>query len=100
MFGNIKSKLQSEISSFNPQSPYAIAKQTSYNLVKLYREAYNLNCVTGILFKTKVGEKTIQVEEFQILSKSIRPIPIPKTDSDGNIYDEFKILLKSKINNI
>tara|TARA_Y100000766_G_C18831402_1_gene568247 strand:+ start:117 stop:1073 length:957 start_codon:yes stop_codon:yes gene_type:complete len=34
----------------NPKSPYAIAKQASYNLVKLYREAYKLNCVTGILF--------------------------------------------------
>ena len=46
--------------------------------------------VTGILFKTQVVEKTVQVEDFKILSKSIRPIPIPKTDSDGNIYDEFK----------
>ena len=63
----------------------------------LYNEVYkklldigDIIGVTGILFKTKVGEKTIQVEKFQILSKSIRPIPIPKKDSDGNIYDEFK----------
>ena len=63
----------------------------------LYNEVYkklldigDIIGVTGILFKTKVGEKTIQVEEFQILSKSIRPIPIPKTDSNGNIYDEFR----------
>ncbi len=63
----------------------------------LYNEVYkklldigDIIGVKGILFKTKVGEKTVQVEEFQILSKSIRPIPIPKTDSDGNIYDEFK----------
>ena len=33
-----------------PMSPYGIAKQTSYNLVKFYREVYKLNCVTGILF--------------------------------------------------
>ena len=63
----------------------------------LYNEVYkklldigDIIGVTGILFKTKVGEKTVQVEDFKILSKSIRPIPIPKTDSDGNIYDEFK----------
>ena len=63
----------------------------------LYNEVYkklldigDIIGVTGILFKTQVGEKTIQVEDFKILSKSIRPIPIPKTDSDGNIYDEFK----------
>ena len=63
----------------------------------LYNEVYkklldigDIIGVTGILFKTQVGEKTIQVEDFKILSKSIRPIPIPKTDSEGNIYDEFK----------
>ena len=68
-----------------------------YEDKSLYNEVYkklldigDIIGVFGILFKTKVGEKTIQVEEFQILSKSIRPIPIPKTDSDGNIYDEFK----------
>ena len=63
----------------------------------LYNEVYkklldigDIIGVTGILFKTQVGEKTIQVKDFKILSKSIRPIPIPKTDSEGNIYDEFK----------
>ncbi len=63
----------------------------------LYNEVYkklldigDIIGVTGNLFRTQVGEKTIQVEDFKILSKSIRPIPIPKTDSDGNIYDEFK----------
>ena len=33
-----------------PISPYAIGKQASFNLVKLYREIYNLKCVTGVLF--------------------------------------------------
>ena len=68
-----------------------------YEDKSLYNEVYkklldigDIIGVTGVLFKTKMGEKTIQVEKFQILSKSIRPIPIPKTDSDGNIYDEFK----------
>ena len=34
----------------NPKSPYAIAKQASLKLVKLYREVYNLKCMTGVLF--------------------------------------------------
>ena len=34
----------------NPLSPYAISKQTSFKLVKFYRENFNLNCVTGVLF--------------------------------------------------
>lgn len=33
-----------------PMSPYAIAKETSLNVVRVYREAYGLQCVTGILF--------------------------------------------------
>ena len=34
----------------NPLSPYAIAKQGSFNLVRSYRKLHNLNCCTGILF--------------------------------------------------
>ena len=34
----------------NPKNPYAIGKQSSFNLVKFYRENYRINCVTGILF--------------------------------------------------
>ena len=45
--------------------------------------------IEGELFITQVGEKTILVKNFKILSKSLKPLPIPKTDSDGNIYDEF-----------
>lgn len=33
-----------------PLSPYAIAKDASFNTVQVYRQAFNLNCVTGILF--------------------------------------------------
>lgn len=33
-----------------PMSPYAIAKETSLNVVRVYREAYGLQCVTGVLF--------------------------------------------------
>ena len=45
--------------------------------------------ITGELFTTKVGEKTIMVKDFSLLSKSLKPLPLPKTDTDGNIYDEF-----------
>ena len=34
----------------NPQSPYAIAKRTSFNLVKMYREIFHIKCMTGVLF--------------------------------------------------
>tara|TARA_R110002072_G_scaffold175538_1_gene331352 strand:- start:9505 stop:11190 length:1686 start_codon:yes stop_codon:yes gene_type:complete len=45
--------------------------------------------IEGVLFTTQVGEKTVMVKNFQLLSKSLKPLPLPKTDSDGNTYDEF-----------
>ena len=44
-----------------PMSPYGIAKQTSFNLVKVYRELHNLKCKTGILFN---HESPLRGENF------------------------------------
>ena len=49
----------------------------------------------GKLFTTKVGQQTVNVKNFKILNKSLRPLPLPKTDSEGNInsgifFDSFK----------
>ncbi|MGA1226788.1 MAG: lysine--tRNA ligase [Tamlana sp.] len=45
--------------------------------------------VEGDLFTTKVGEKTIMVKDFTLLSKALRPLPLPKLDAEGNIHDKF-----------
>ncbi|MCT8338673.1 lysine--tRNA ligase [Flavobacteriaceae bacterium TK19130] len=45
--------------------------------------------IEGELFTTNVGEKTVMVKDFTVLSKTLRPLPLPKTDSEGNTYDEF-----------
>ncbi|WP_029037808.1 lysine--tRNA ligase [Salinimicrobium xinjiangense] len=45
--------------------------------------------IEGKLFNTQVGEKTVMVENFTLLSKSLKPLPLPKTDKDGKTYDEF-----------
>ena len=45
--------------------------------------------IEGTLFTTKVGEKTVMVNDFTVLSKSLRPLPQPRTDDQGNIFDEF-----------
>ncbi|MDA8591445.1 lysine--tRNA ligase [Flavobacteriaceae bacterium] len=45
--------------------------------------------VEGELFTTQVGEKTVLVKNFKLLSKALKPLPLPKTDSEGNTYDEF-----------
>lgn len=50
LYGKVLEKPQRETTPFNPQSPYAIAKQYAHWMVKLYREAYGLFCCSGILF--------------------------------------------------
>tara|TARA_Y100000816_G_C26107328_1_gene588887 strand:- start:3909 stop:5678 length:1770 start_codon:yes stop_codon:yes gene_type:complete len=64
--------------------------KTKYN--KVYKKLLDIGDIVGIegeLFKTKVGEKTVLVKNFHILSKSLRPLPLPKIDSEGNKFDEF-----------
>ena len=59
---------------------------------ELYKKLLDIGDFIGIegeLFTTQVGEKTVLVNDFKLLSKSIRPLPLPKTDSEGNMYDEF-----------
>jgi lysyl-tRNA synthetase class 2 len=45
--------------------------------------------VKGYAFKTKVGEISIHVTELTLLAKSLRPLPIVKTDAEGNVHDAF-----------
>lgn len=63
---------------------------TQYN--EVYKKLLDIGDFIGIegeLFKTQVGEKTVMVKNFTLLSKSLRPLPLPKTDSEGNTHDEF-----------
>ena len=43
--------------------------------------------VQGFVFKTKTGETTVHVQSLTLLSKSLKPLPIVKTDAEGNVYD-------------
>jgi len=45
--------------------------------------------IHGTLFTTQVGEKTVLVKDFSLLSKALRPLPLPKVDAEGKVYDEF-----------
>lgn len=44
--------------------------------------------IEGKLFKTQVGEMSIFVKDFKLLSKALKPLPLPK-EKDGVIYDAF-----------
>ena len=45
--------------------------------------------VHGTVFKTQVGEISVHVTKLTVLSKAIKPLPLPKTDADGNVHDAF-----------
>ena len=49
-FGDTKDNAADENTLFQPRSPYAVAKSTAFWLVSSYRESYNINASTGILF--------------------------------------------------
>ena len=50
LYGKVEEVPQSETTPFHPYSPYAVAKQYGYWIVREYREAYNMFCCSGILF--------------------------------------------------
>ena len=64
--------------------------KSMYN--EVYKKLLDIGDFVGIegeLFTTKVGEKTVMVKTFTLLSKALKPLPLPKTDGEGNTYDEF-----------
>ncbi|UCA59880.1 lysine--tRNA ligase [Chryseobacterium rhizoplanae] len=63
---------------------------------ELYNEVYkhlldigDIIGVEGELFTTQVGEKTVLVKNFTLLTKALRPLPQAKTDENGVVHDGF-----------
>ncbi|MDM9631592.1 lysine--tRNA ligase [Robiginitalea aurantiaca] len=66
------------------------ADKTLYN--EVYKKLLDIGDIIGVegtLFKTQVGEKTVLVTGLTVLSKALRPLPLPKKDAEGRVYDEF-----------
>ncbi|MFN3951955.1 MAG: lysine--tRNA ligase [Thermaurantimonas sp.] len=64
--------------------------KTLYNEVfKKYTDIGDFIGVKGFVFRTQMGEISVHVKEFTFLSKTLRPLPVVKTDASGNVYDAF-----------
>ncbi|MEH6407625.1 MAG: lysine--tRNA ligase [Leeuwenhoekiella sp.] len=64
--------------------------KTLYNDV--YKKLLDIGDIIGLngeTFTTQVGEKTVMVKSFSILSKSLKPLPQPRTDTEGKTHDAF-----------
>ncbi|CAM1351673.1 lysine--tRNA ligase [Tenacibaculum insulae] len=75
---------------FNRDEICAGEDKTLYN--EVYKKLLDIGDFIGIegeLFTTKVGEKTVMVKGFKLLSKSLKPLPLPKVDAEGNTFDGF-----------
>jgi lysyl-tRNA synthetase class 2 len=63
--------------------------KTFYNTVfKKLLDIGDIVGITGDTFVTKMGELSVRANQFTILSKSIKPLPIVK-EKDGKVYDAF-----------
>ena len=75
---------------FNRDAICPSEDKSAYN--ELFKKLLDLGDFIGIegeLFKTQVGEKTVLVKNFKLLSKALKPLPLPKTDAEGKSYDKF-----------
>ena len=64
--------------------------KTMYNTVfKKLLDIGDIIGIKGTVFITKVGEISVKVKELSVLTKSLRPLPLPKVDADGTIHDAF-----------
>jgi lysyl-tRNA synthetase class 2 len=64
--------------------------KTLYN--EVYKKLLDIGDFIGIegeLFNTQVGEKTVMVKNFTLLSKALRPLPQPRVDAEGKVHDAF-----------
>ena len=74
---------------FNRDEICAGEDKTLYNDVfKKLLDLGDFIGVEGELFTTKVGEKTVKVKSFKLLSKALKPLPMPKV-KDGVTFDAF-----------
>jgi len=64
--------------------------KTMYNTVfKKLLDIGDIIGIKGTVFTTKVGEISIKVKTLTVLTKTLRPLPLPKVDTDGAIHDAF-----------
>lgn len=64
--------------------------KTMYNTVfKKLLDIGDIIGVSGYVFTTQTGETTLHVTNLKLLCKSLKPLPVVKTDEEGNVFDAF-----------
>ena len=79
MFGISESEVQNELTFFNPQSPYAVAKTFAYYTTRYYRQAFGMHASTAILFNHESPRRTPDYVTRKI-TQSVARISLGKQD--------------------
>ncbi len=72
MFGKVREVPQAEATPFHPRSPYGISKVAGFDLTRNYREAYQMYCVSGILFNHESPRRGFEFVTRKITSTVAR----------------------------
>jgi len=72
MFGKVREVPQKETTPFHPRSPYGISKVAGFDLTRNYREAYEMFCVSGILFNHESPRRGFEFVTRKITSGAAR----------------------------
>uniref|UniRef100_A0A6C0C254 GDP-mannose 4,6-dehydratase n=1 Tax=viral metagenome TaxID=1070528 RepID=A0A6C0C254_9ZZZZ len=79
LYGEVLETPQSETTPFNPVSPYAAAKLYAFNMTKIYRKAYDLFAVNGILFNHESPRRGRQFLTMKVVN-AVKEITQGKRD--------------------
>jgi len=79
MFGITEKEIQNENTSFNPQSPYAVAKTFAYYITRYYRQAFDMHVSTAILYNHESPRRTPEYVTRKI-SQSVARISLGMQD--------------------
>ncbi len=72
MFGQAETTPQNEMTPFNPQSVYAIAKTSAYYYARYYRENFGVHVSTGILFNHESPRRTVEYVTRKVTNSVVR----------------------------
>ena len=75
---------------FNRDEIFPTDDKELYN--EVYKHLLDIGDIIGVegeLFKTQVGEMTVMVKNFTLLTKTLRPLPFAKIDENGVVHDAF-----------
>ena len=86
LYGAVLETPQNEDTPFNPVSPYAVAKQFGHYITKVYRDAYGLFAVNGILFNHESSRRGFNFVTMKVINA------VKNVDADK--YDDHKSILQ------